>query len=195
MHCSALALSLSLLLQAEGVEPPRPPPPLPRSSIAAVLAHRGELGLDAAEVGQLEERDAALQKLAAELRQRSGAPPAPAHGRDREARTVDRPTGAEGGTPPPMGPASAARPEGLGAGGGHRGSGRGGRRPDGEGSATKSPAERATALQTQLDDADTAAWLAAEPLLRESKREAARAVAEKYREALADQRELGKARR
>ncbi len=194
MHCSALALSLSLLLRAEGAEPPRPPPPLPRSSIAAVLARRGELGLDAAEVAHLEERDAALQKLTAELRERSGAP-TPAHGHDREARPEGRSAGAEGGTPPPMGPASAARPEGLGAGGGHRGAGRGGRRLDSDSAAAKSPAERAAALQTQLDDADTAAWLAAEPLLREEKREAARAVAEKYREALADQRELGKARR
>ena len=39
------------------------------------------------------------------------------------------------------------------------------------------------------DDADTAAWLSAENVLDPSRRERARDVAEKYREALADQRE------
>lgn len=72
--------------------------------------------------------------------------------------------------------------------GGHRGSA-GSQHP------ARDPAERAAALQTQIDDADTAAWLAAEALLRESQREKARAVAEKYREELADEREAAKAGR
>jgi len=44
----------------------------------------------------------------------------------------------------------------------------------------------------QLDNADTEAWLAAEVLLPEEKRARARDVAEKYREALADAREVTK---
>lgn len=178
---SALALSLALLLEADSDGKARPP--LPRSSIAAVLAHRGELGLDDAEVKQLEARDAALQHQADELRQRAGAPPG--HG----ARRAEGPGPAEArGAPGAQSPASTALPEGLAGGAGHHGGGRGGRRPGGDAPA-RDPAARAAAVQTQLDDADTAAWLAAEPLLREEKREPARAVAEQYREELADRRE------
>lgn len=50
-------------------------------------------------------------------------------------------------------------------------------------------------MQAKIDEADTAAWLGAEEILPESQREKARALAEKYREALADQREAAKTRR
>jgi hypothetical protein len=59
----------------------------------------------------------------------------------------------------------------------------------GRGGAAPDAAARAAALQTQMDDADTAAWLDAEALLPEALREKARAIAEKYREALADARQ------
>jgi hypothetical protein len=49
-------------------------------------------------------------------------------------------------------------------------------------------------MQAKIDEADTAAWLGAETLLPEPQREKARAVAEKYREALADQRAAAKER-
>jgi len=60
--------------------------------------------------------------------------------------------------------------------------------------AAQDPAARASDLQAEIDDADTSAWLAAEALLQEPQRERARAVAEKYREALADEREAKRAR-
>ena len=63
-----LALLSQLAVDPSSMAQPAPPL-LPRSSIAAVLAHRGELGLDDAEVKSLEERDAALQKRLAEIRE------------------------------------------------------------------------------------------------------------------------------
>lgn len=167
-----------------GADPPATSPPsteaLPRSSIAAVLEHRGELGLGDRLVKQLEERDAALQKQLTELRGRY--PAMGFRGRDAGWQPGD-------GVTPPMSPTTPAQPDGTGGGGGHRGGmshrlgsgGRGGAAPD--------AAARAAALQTQMDDADTAAWLDAEALLPEALREKARAIAEKYREALADARQ------
>jgi hypothetical protein len=59
--------------------PPDPPPivapasDLPRSSIAAILVHRGELGLTPAQVEALSRRDDALAKEDASLRTRLAA--------------------------------------------------------------------------------------------------------------------------
>jgi hypothetical protein len=95
---------------------------------------------------------------------------------------------APGDPPPPQSPAAAARPEGTGLGGGlGRHGGGGGHR--GAAGASERLRPDPAALQAQIDDADTAAWLAAESSLREPQREPARAVAERYREALADERE------
>lgn len=193
MSTALAALVLLPLLGADSSSAPRPAPrPLPRSSIAAVLAHRGELGLDGAEVKRLEERDAVLQRRLAEIRDQLEAP----EGRDRagrEGRSPPRPP-ADGSSPQPslpeVGPGQGAGPGGgpgprgrFRAGGGH-----GGRRSGG-GRLAQDPAARAAELRRRLDDADTAAWLEAETLLRESHREPARAVAEKYREDLADERD------
>ena len=54
-------------------QPPPPEPaapllPLPRSSIAAILAHRGDLDLTDEQVRRLQERDDALDKAQADLR-------------------------------------------------------------------------------------------------------------------------------
>jgi hypothetical protein len=133
-----LAFALVAVLGADA------PPPriLSRSSIAAVIARRAELGLDDGQVRQLEERDAALHARLAELRGRPG-------------------------------------------GGGRYGAGRHG---TAGGNPAAAPSTRGADLQHQLDDADTQAWLEAESVLAERQREPARAVAEKYREARADQR-------
>jgi hypothetical protein len=160
MTLSTVAIACALLLGADA--PPgasAAPATLSRSSIAAVLSHRGELGLTDAEVSELERRDETLQKQIEEIR-------------------------------------AAALPEGS-SGGGHRGGGLGGGRPaGGRGSATaRDPSARAASLQSRLDDADTAAWLSAESVLAEARREKARDVAEKYREALADEREAKRAAR
>lgn len=174
------AVALLAVLSAD--VPPAPPAArlLPRSSIAAVLARRGELGLGDAQVKQLEEREAALQRQLGEIRQGSGARPPGGPGQP-EGR-ADR--GGAGSRPgDDHAPASEAR------GGQGRGGGRHGSRGAGRAAPADSPAARSAELQQRLDDADTAAWVAAEELLPEAQREPARAVAERYREALADQRE------
>lgn len=192
MTCSELGISLALLLGAgPSSASPAPAHLLPRSSIAAVLAHRGELGLDDAQVKGLEERDAALQKQIAEMRERLGATPSP--GREGGGKRGSGSAGA-GEEAPPMPSAEVGRLGGAGGAGGRRGGGMGGHRGGGGAAErpARDPAARAAALQEQIDDADTAAWLGAETLLREGQREKARAVAEAYREALADEREAGK---
>ena len=179
MTPSSLALACAVLLGAEApATSPGPGGPLPRSSIAAVLAHRGDLGLTDAEVSELEKRDEALQKQVAKIREEF---PGSSHG-----------SGGPGGTgagPSPM----AAPPEG--GGGGHHGGGGGGRHHDGSGgsSGRQDSAGRGAVLRSRLDDADTTAWLAAETVIAESRREKARDVAERYREALADRREAERA--
>jgi hypothetical protein len=177
-----------------GADPPSASPasplPLPRSSIAAVLALRGELGLDAVQVKQLEDRDSALQKQTADLRDQLEA--ATSRSRAGGGQKGGRPSGAGEAAPPAMSPSDAAHPE-DGGGGGRHGGGMSGRHGGGGRRAALDPGARAADLQGRIDDADTAAWLAAEPLLREPQRERARAVAEKYREALADEREAKRA--
>jgi hypothetical protein len=92
-------------------------------------------------------------------------------------------------------PSPTERPRDAAAGpgsGGRAGGGRygGGRHGTAGGHAVEDPSTRGVDLQHRLDDADTQAWLEAESVLAEWQREPARAVAEKYREALADQREV-----
>jgi len=106
-------------------------------------------------VKQLEDRDRALQKQIADLREEVGA----------------------------------AKPHSRAGGGGRRGGGMAGHHGGGGQREAQGPAAGASDLQAKIDDADTSAWLAAEALLQESQRERARAIAEKYREALADARE------
>jgi hypothetical protein len=185
----ASIVALALVLHVGLPGDPAPASPLPRSSIAAVLAHRGELGLSDAEVTALEERDVALQKHLSEIREPHGANErsAPGEGATRLGkRAGDDAQGARA-------PSDNALPEGaVGANGGQRHrSGRHGARTSADG-RPDDPAGRASRLQMQLDNADTEAWLAAEVLLPEEKRARARDVAEKYREALADAREVTK---
>jgi hypothetical protein len=189
-----LVVALVLVLAADPQPTAGAPAlPLPRSSIAAVLAHRGELGLSDAQLKQLEARDAALQKQVDDLRQQLAG--TSSRRRDGGARREGGSGASEGATPPP--PTANAWPEGTGGAGGHRANGMGGRRGLGGRSAgnPRDPAARAAALQAEIDDADTAAWLSAEALLQESQRERARDIAEKYREALADEREARRAGR
>jgi hypothetical protein len=166
----------ALLLAACATSRPAPPPPpqapaarpsamLPRSSIAAVIAHRSELRLDDGQLGRLQKLDDDLQRQ----RDRLGAPaPRPT------------PAGAAGAAASPgaASPADDARPVGRG---GARG-GRHGRRE--KGADAPAPADRESAW----NDADTAAYLRAEAILRPDQRDAAREIAEGYREALYDVR-------
>ena len=176
---AAVACSL-LLLSGDGAPPSAPAAPLPRSSIAAVLAHRGALGLTEVEVAELERRDEALQKQLDDIREQLGAP-------SRPGASARRSAPADRAAQPPS-PSAAALPEGAGRGG--RG---GGRRGGGSGPEGRDPSARAAQLQSRLDDADTAAWLSAEASLDASRREKAREVAAAYREQLADRREAERA--
>ena len=192
------ALALLPLLAADSPSAPQSTPRLlPRSSIAAVLARRGDLGLDDAQVKQLEERDAVLQKRLVEIREQLGAPASRGQVRGG-ARFAPRPPADE--PPPPPSPTDMARGGtgangSPGAGGGRRGGGgRGGQRGGGASRPAQDPAARAAELQRRLAAADTAAWLEAESLLREPQRGPAREVAEKFREALADERDAERRR-
>jgi len=88
-----------------------PPPPasalpaLPRSSIAAILAHRAELALTEAQIGQLEARDDQLYRENASLRARLDA-------------SKDSPAVTSSGPSAPMG----SHPGRVGGGGWHSGS-------------------------------------------------------------------------
>lgn len=192
MVLSALSVACLFLL---GADPPPASPllegPLPRSSIAAVLSHRGELGLSEAEVSELEKRDEALQEQLADIREQSAA--GPSRRGDGAGRSGSRSSPSSDGTAQPSSPIAAAQPEGT-SGGGRRGGGWGGgrrnagkRAPD-----ARDQTARTASLQSKLDDADTAAWLSAEAVLGESRREKAREVAERYREQLADRREAAR---
>lgn len=140
---------------------------LPRSSVAAVLAHRLELGIDDEQVRRLEAIDDQLQRQNAALTNR----PAPG--------SAAGPVTAPGGSPPgDARPGSGSAGEGMGR---HRGGRRGvpGRAGPGD--------ERRDAVRT-ADDNDTAAYLQAEQVLRPEQRDRAREIAERYREELYDQR-------
>jgi len=168
----------ALLLAACATSRPAPPPPppqapvarpsamLPRSSIAAVIAHRAELRLDDGQVGRLQELDDDLNRQ----RDRLGAPaPRPAAARDA------------GAVAPPGAPSPADDARHAGSAG-HHGGGRHARRE--KGADAPAPLDRESAW----NDADTAAYLRAEEVLRPEQRDAAREIAERYREALYDAR-------
>jgi hypothetical protein len=156
----------------------RPPPgPLPRSSIAAVLLHGGELGLDPAQIEALAERDAALAARLDRVRSELGAARAPGEG---------------GGRAPGAGSERGARGGGRGGPGGPSGGNGGGMGPPGAGPPAQGgggPPDRdgaRAALAARADDEDTRAWLGAEALLRPEQREAARTIASEYRAARYD---------
>jgi len=186
--------------------PPPDQPPLPRSSIVAVLAHRSELDLTDAQVAALEQADAELQQRQARLRA-EGALQAPSSGGPWRGSLHG------GGSPPEPGAAGGGQPVpgfGMNAGpggfqaspslGGQGGTppgggaqGMGGGAPRGEpraGPPRRDPAAAQEALDASLDDADTAAFLKAEPVLAPAQRERAREIANTYREQAFERREL-----
>jgi len=145
---------------------PRQTVSLPRSSIAAVLAHREELQLDDYQVKELERIDAELHKRNEQTRKEFGERPG--------ATTTESPATRE--RPP-------GRRRGFTGPGGEPGGSRSAYASDRARGASRSALERA------LDDNDTQAFLTAEPLLREAQRDRAKDVAESYREALFESRE------
>jgi hypothetical protein len=164
-----------LLAAACAHEQPRPLdlsklPPLPRSSIAAVIEQRDALGLTGDQVQRLSELDDQRARVDQEIRSKAG-----------EAKPTSSTTQQQ----------SAAAGSGQrGAGSGHMGRGRRGsgftHREAGDGSAS---APRS--LQDRLDDIDTDSYLDAEQsVLTPAQRPAARLIAEDFREHLYERREL-----
>ena len=196
------ALLLLLAVAGCAASQPVPPalpgdlPPLPRSSLVAVLAHRSELDLNDDQVAALEQADAELQQRLARLRA-EGAVAAPP---DRAGPAIQGPAGGAGAPPTgrpgggtsagPGGFQLAPTPGGLGGptaaalpgmGGGQAGSG---------GPARRAAVRDQEALEARLDDADTSAFLKAEAALSPAQRERAREIATAFRERLFERREL-----
>jgi hypothetical protein len=204
--------TLLLLLAAAGCAggrpisraPPPDQPPLPRSSIVAVLAHRSDLDLTDDQVAALEQADAELQQRLIRLRAEGGLLPAPAAGGGPGPGGGAPPSGGRGGPSGGvpgggfgmnMGPGGfqmTPSPGGLGDGS-HGGGGHGLAGPHAEGPHAgpprRDPAKAQEALEERLDDADTAAFLKAEPVLSAAQRERAREIATSYREQLFERRE------
>jgi hypothetical protein len=173
--------------------------PLPRSSIAAVLARRAELGLTAEQVTALGAAEAELEVAIDRAMRERPVPPTDA----RPPPT--RSTGPTPGQPGPPGAPGAGVP-GMGSMPGMSGSHGGGPAsltpaqgaapgaipPGAPGSsglpgsapipAPRPPSPQAQ-LDRQLDDLDTAAWLKVEPVLSPAQREQAREIAGDYRAA------------
>ena len=151
--------------------------PAARSSVAAVLAHRGDLELTDDQIQKLEVLDEQVQKanssietnLKAAMEKRKAAGNSQGAGPDQGAM------GRGGG----MGGGMGGR-GGAGAGGGRRGSGR---------VATENldgPVEKA---RQEMDGNDARAFEEAEGLLTDAQKPRAEELAEKYREELYDWRE------
>ena len=159
---SLLALG-SLFLFCASTNPQRAAsklPPLPRSSIAAVLVARGELNLTEEQVHQLEKMDEQLEKANASVRSE-----------------IQRITQGES-TPTPSGGSAGRRPGGAG---------RGRRGEPGAGSARTGRVPLGT-LQQRIDDNDTQAYLQAENVLTPEQQPRAREIASRFREELWDRR-------
>jgi hypothetical protein len=179
----------------------------------AVLAHRSDLDLTDEQVEALEQADAELQQRLIRLRAEGGHPPPPPGGAGAG------PVG--GGEPPSSGPGDGRPGGGFGMnmgpggfqmtpnaggmgggapGGGGRGMGGGapGEGPHGGGARPnpprRDPAKAQEALDARLDDADTAAFLKAEPVLSAAQRQRAREIATSYREQLFERREAMRGR-
>jgi len=180
MYSLVLAVAvLRSLLPMAGPEPVGGPPipvELPHSSIAAVLARHADLGLTPTQVRDLERRDEALQREQGDIRERfsvpAGDPSAKSPLSFKGPGVGGRPQSGSGGSAPGGAP-----------GGGH------GKGSQPQKARSDDPKDRATHLAEELDSADTRAWLEAAAKLPPQLQEKATAVAEKYREELAEQRE------
>jgi hypothetical protein len=177
----AVALGILVLGTACGSSPPpsssgpaaplaSSQPALPRSSIAAVLLHRDELGLSDDQVHAMQDLDEQLAEANAKLR-------APERRLAPDAGTAQQPSAGMSRRGAGMG--------GMGMGGRM---GRGGGRRYGGVPAANGERAPGRSIADRLDDNDTRAYLEAEKVLTDAQRERARDIAEEYREALYDRR-------
>ncbi|HEV3030900.1 MAG TPA: hypothetical protein VG319_04620 [Polyangia bacterium] len=157
-------------------------PPLPRSSIAAVVQQRATLKLTDEQVRDLEaldqDREKANAAILAEVDQRQKAAAAASSG-SGGARNAPSTGGMNGG---------AMNGGGM-RGGGMRGGGMGGRHGAPPASHPSAAGPDAATVQDRLDENDTKAFLDAEQVLTEAQRDPAREIASDYRAQLYDWRE------
>jgi len=161
---------------------PATSPPLPRSSIAAVVSRRAELGLTDEQVGEMERIDQKREEENAVTREELE--------KERKQAASGRPAGPGSGG----GPSASQGMRGRGMGGGMHGGGMHGGRMGGgapaSGSGDAKKTNRQSALEDRLDENDTKAYLDAEDVLTEAQKPRARDIASDYREQLYEQREL-----
>ena len=192
MRALHLWLSLAFTLGAVTCAHPAPAPvsaaaspaagsaPLPRSSIAAVVLRRAELGLTDEQVGEMEKIDQEREQENAVAREELD--------KERKQSASGSPSAAGSG-------GGAASPQGMGGrgmGGGMRGGGMRGGRMRGaipaSGTAAGKKTDRQGILEDRLDENDTKAYLDAEGVLTEAQKDRARDIASDYRERLYEQR-------
>lgn len=156
-------------------------PRLPRSSIAAVVLHRAEIGLTDEQVSEMEQLDQKRETENAAIRDELGK-------KSQQGRSVPSSNSRVGN-----GSAASQGMQGSGMGGGMRGGGMHGGRMGGRsappGAGSGKEADGATALEDRLDANDTKAYLDAENVLTEAQKARAREIASDYREQLYEQRE------
>jgi hypothetical protein len=189
----ALAFALPVAACASSAPPaaavtakPADAPPLPRSSIAAVVLRRAEIGLSDEQVGEMEQIDQKREAEDAAAREELD--------RERKQAQSAAPAGGGGG-----GGSSASRGmHGGGMGGGMRGGGMHGGgmggRPAAAASGGAKRTDRQGILEDRLDDNDTKAYLDAEELLTDAQKGPAREIASDYRERLYQEREIARSK-
>ena len=182
--CSVLLLAPALAACAH--EKPSAPvdvaslPPLPRSSIAAVVQQRAKLGLTDDEVRDLEEIDQAREKANAAFTDEVA----------QKQKATQAASTSAGSSPPAGGGQGGGMGGGGMRGGGMRGGGMGGRRGPPQGASEAANATAPATIQDRLDENDTKAFLDAEQVLTEVHRDPAREIASDYRAQLYERREI-----
>jgi hypothetical protein len=188
------ALALSQVACASQPPPPQPIapvatnqaalPPLPRSSIAAVVLHRAELGLTDEQVGEMEQRDQQREGENAAVREEMEK-------KGQKGPSAPSSTGGSGNGGAPQG-THGAMGGGMHGGGMH--GGRMGGRSPASGSGGGKDADRAATLEDRLDENDTKAYLDAESVFTEAQKARAREIASDYREQLYERRESARSK-
>lgn len=167
--------------------PAKPLPPLPRSSIAAVVLHRGDLNLTDEQIESMEKRDREREEEDRSLRA------------EDEKRKKAAEESAKNGQNGPSGRAPGGGMRGGGMrgggggmmpGGGMRG---GGMPPGGHGPGAGAGKPRGESIEDRLDANDTKAYLDIEDILAPAQRDAAREIASDFRAQLYDRREQQRA--
>jgi hypothetical protein len=155
-------------------------PPLPRSSIAAVVQQRAKLGLTDDEVRDLEELDQAREKANAAFMDEVA----------QKQKAAQAASTSAGSGPPAGGGQGGGMGGGGMRGGGMRGGGMGGRRGPQQGASEAANATAPATVQDRLDENDTKAFFDAEQVLTEAQRDPAREIASDYRAQLYERRQL-----